>query len=328
MEIPVEGNLGTLVISGQISTVEGRTLIQIGRTAPDRLPYAVRGSTVLLIDHLENQIAMIEYDSGIYRLPGFQGVPGSLYHVEIILSTGAVYRSQPEMIPIENLPLELSYTFGEDQAVNADGATIRQKFISIYASTSLNNLKNIRIGYIVNETFMVSPTDFPDPFGSIPPPCFIDQKAEPNRIAQVSTRNITGSKIENILICKRNIDWTFLEKHYFTAYQTLLSEESFQYWSRVNTLANQTGSIFDTPPAQIRGNIQNLASPEETIWGYVQSVNETTERFVLYPYDFPFPIFFSNENCTYNPNRTEQYSQYCLNCLTMKNSTLQRPDWF
>ena len=116
------------------------------------------------------------------------------------------------------------------------------------------------------------------------------------------------------------MDYSFHEKHYFTTYQSSITSDAHEYWREVDILANQTGSIFDTPPAEIKGNIFNVKDTEEKVFGYFQAANQTQDRFYLLPYDFPFPL--TMESCTYYWYKDE-YPTRCLDCLTRAQQQLQ-----
>jgi len=330
IDFRVENRGGQLVVSGQVSPLEDRNEIRLGRTADGRLPFPITGAIIQLMDDVGNSLRYNEIEEGVYTLPDFKGVPGRTYHVEIALNDGEVYESKPEKMPEYSAPLTVSSEFVEEIVTDADGANVSRRFVKLYAATSLPpEWKERFVNWTVNEVFLLSPTDFPDPFGNIPPPCFVAQKAEANRIALFDGNQLSTTEIKKQLICSRPVDRTFLEKHYFTTHQSFITKEAHAYWNKVNTLANQTGSIFDTPPAQIIGNISNVMDPSEKVWGYFQSANETFNRIYLLPTDFPYPLLFVKEACTYSGDRPfNDYPTYCLNCLLYKNSSYTRPDWF
>lgn len=332
IEVIVENKGGQVVISGQVSSLPDRTMIEIGRTAYKQLPSPESGASILLLNQNGTTFFFQETSLGVYSVPGFQGVPGQTYHVEITLTNGATYRSTPEVMPSFAPPVEVKHEFVEKVVTDSDGANLPEKFVHIYASTTLpQEWKDRYINWTVEEVFLLTPTDFPDPFGFVPPPCFVYQKADPNRVALLDGTRLTIDRIEKELVCARIVDRSFLEKHYFNTYQSSITDEAYEYWRKVNILANQTGSIFDTPPAQIIGNIKNINNPSEKVWGYFQATHESMDRFVLYPTDFPYRVFFPFEDCTYYESRffqTPSYPQYCYDCTLYRNSSYKRPDWF
>ncbi len=50
--------------------------------------------------------------------------------------------------------------------------------------------------------------------------------------------------------------------------QYSLSAEAFEYWNQVKKQQQNTGSIFDSTPAQIKGNIYRTDNPAEVALGY------------------------------------------------------------
>jgi hypothetical protein len=179
----------------------------------------------------------------------------------------------------------------------------------------------------VEEAFLLSPTDFPDPFGSIPPPCFVVQNADPQRIVLFNGSEVSTTSINNLLVASRLIDWSFLERHYFTIYQSSITKDAYDYWRKVNIVANQVGTIFDTPPAAIVGNIVSEGNPNEKTLGYFQATNQTLNRFFILPQDLPFPL--SVKTCTFDGNYSSlEYPARCIDCTSLRNSSYTRPDWF
>src|SRR3546814_14146736 len=77
----------------------------------------------------------------------------------------------------------------------------------------------------VEEVYMLSPTDFPDPFGFVPPSCYIDQQIDPQRILLFSTEGTTVTSLPELFVASRLVDATFKERHYFTTYQSSLRSE-------------------------------------------------------------------------------------------------------
>jgi hypothetical protein len=328
IDFDVENKGGQIVISGQVSSLPDRNEIQIGITADSQLPVPVTGATVQLLDDLGNGAFYFENKEGVYILPGFQGIPGRTYHIMITLPNGVTYESIPEKMPEFAAPVDVSTEFTEEVYTDGEGANLLRRFVKLYASTSLpSEWKIPYINWTVEEVYKLSPTDFPDPFGMIPPPCFIAQKADPNRISLYDGTQVRTKEVEKVLVCSRLVDRSFLEKHYFNTYQSSLTPEAHAYWNKVNILANQTGSIFDTPPAQITGNVFNANNSSQKVWGYFQATHETQNRLFLLPTDFPFLVFFPLDDCTYDPYRFE-YPQYCNDCTSIRNSTYNRPDWF
>lgn len=91
-------------------------------------------------------------------------------------------------------------------------------------------------------------------------------------------------------------------------------------------LVNNTGSVFDTPPAPIRGNIQNVNDPDEVVLGNFEVANVKLTRIYTTQADVPF---FIPEVCTYSPTRRlDDYPKTCLRCSEFENSSNDYPVWW
>ncbi|MBL7873489.1 MAG: DUF4249 family protein [Cyclobacteriaceae bacterium] len=332
---PIEINTlnvgGTIVIAGQVSPLKDRSSIQIGSASEDeRLPVPISGAEVKLLDSDGNRYYYIENSSfeGTYTLENTTAVPGRTYHIEVTLPTGSVYTSIPETMPISVGTLSTNFDVVAEEFIDAEGTLSQLDFIKIFANSQFpvgSSMSHFR--WSVEETYLLSPTDFPDPFGSIPPPCFISQNADPQRVTLLDLTTTAITQVNQKLIASRIVDFSFLERHYFTSYQTALSNNAFEYWSKVNILANQVGSIFDTPPAKIKGNIINVSNGKEEVLGYFQAVNESYDRFFTLPYLLPIKIQVRKCDFTGSFNSLD-YPPRCINCLSVRNSSYSRPDWF
>jgi hypothetical protein len=322
---------GTIVISGQVSPLEDRSSIQIGAASEEnRLPIPISSAEVKLLDDVGNVFYYLESASslGTYDLKNSTVIPGRTYHIEVTLATGAAYTSAPETMPVAVGTISTNFEVVQEEFIDAEGTVSQLDFIKIYADSQLPaGASNSHFRWSVDETYLLSPTDFPDPFGSIPPPCFISQNADPQRVTLLDKESSSVTQIDQKLIASRIIDFSFLERHYFTSYQSALSDDAYEYWRKVNILANQVGSIFDTPPAKITGNIVNTNNSQEEVLGYFQAVNESYDRFFTLPYLLPIEVKVKKCDFTGSFN-TLNYPTRCINCLTVRNSSYDRPNWF
>lgn len=328
IDFPVEIAGGRIVIAGQVSTISDQNIIELGTTAnTQRLPFPITDASIVLHDDIGNSDLYVEVKPGVYSLTNFTGIPGRTYHIEIILPNEKVYRSIPETMPETSQADTTYYEVVKENIVDQEGSYVMHDYLKVYTNSVLSSSHRNYLKWRVQEAFLLSPTDFPDPFGAIPAPCFIVQNADPQRVILFDESTVTASSIKGLLVASRLIDWSFLEKHYITTYQSSITKESFEYWQKVNILANQVGSIFDTPPAEIRGNIFNVNEETEKTLGFFQASNDSYKRFFLHRSDLPFPIL--NGKCDFDGNfDPDHYPYRCIDCTSVRNSSFTRPSWF
>ncbi|MEQ1587533.1 MAG: DUF4249 family protein [Cyclobacteriaceae bacterium] len=331
IDFPVEIKGGTLVVTGQISTISDQNIIQLGRTANTaRLPFPLSGATIQLFDDVGNAFLYEEafQNAGTYYLKNIAGVAGRIYYIQIDLIEGGSYKSIPEKLPEPSMQESVYYEIVKKKLTDGEGAVLDHDYMEIFSSSRLLSFKEPNyLKWEVEEAFLLSPTNFPGGFGSIPPPCFVVQNADPQRIVLFDGSQVSSTTINNLLVGSRLIDWSFLERHYFTIYQSSITKEAYDYWRKVNIVANQVGTIFDAPPAVIIGNIVCEGNPEVKTLGYFQAVNQIFKRFEIYATDLPFPLTVTTCGFTgsYDPL---VYPKRCIDCTSLRNSSYTRPVWW
>jgi hypothetical protein len=170
-------------------------------------------------------------------------------------------------------------------------------------------------------------TFFPNPFNTPPPPCIVFGFPDPERITLINgdLLNKPGGKSTQI-VAKRLVDQSFLNRHFFNVRQLSISKDAFEYWRRVRELVNNTGSVFDSPPAQIKGNLYNVNDSEEVVLGYFEVATAKVTRIYTTFADVPF---FLEKDCVYEPSRRrDQYLPTCLSCNVFPNSQMFYPEWW
>jgi hypothetical protein len=316
-----------IVISGQVSNLPGRNFIHLAITSSTvSLPRPVTGAVITLHDENNNEYYYNEVSAGKYQLNDLTAEEGKTYYVRVRMPDGGIYESIPERVPKEPGIVDAQYKLVEREVTDAEGTVNTLYYVNVFTTSTFAEQSSGYLKWSAEEVYLLRPTDFPDAFGTIPPDCFITQNADPQRIALLNRNEINVNALEDLLIASRRADHSFYYKHYFTVYQSGITAEAFEYWRKVNILANQTGSIFDTPPASITGNIFSSDDREEFALGYFQAVNETFARVRILRTELDF---FLPPYCDYDPSKSyDSYPSECLECIKVRNSSYERPDWF
>ncbi len=326
---------GQLIINGSITDEVGEQELQLGFTAfSARIPEPVMGATVTIFDDQGNSEQYFEVGRsrpGIYILAGevVTGEIGRTYFLEIVMADGRTYRSIPEKMPEQPGNIQnLDYNFSVEEVVSDAIIVSEETFINVTldADFSGEHKEPYFVRWDVEEVYLLTPTDFPDPFGNIPPPCFVYVYTSAGSINLFDGGDRPRVRLEGLQVARQEVDITFLEKHYFTVFQRSITREAHEYWKKVDQLLSNAGTIFDIPPAPIPGNIYNVDDPEEEVLGYFGAASTTLERFRTFRSDIPLQFVLE---CEYTPNkRRSEYPMRCLDCLSVRNSTHERPDFF
>jgi hypothetical protein len=328
-DIDVENAGNIAVVVGQISNLPDQSFVQLGLTANQaQLANPVSDARVWIIDETTSDSTRLSESAttvGLYKTSDYIGVPGHAYHVATLFPDKTAYLSETDIMPSIPGTVRSYYDFNRQQYTDLEGIVSEQPFLFAHVDAHLPDTdEKYYLKWSVEEVFLLSPTDFPDPWGNIPDPCFIVQYAEPQRVVLYNGNNIHARTIEHLLVAQRVVDWSFLEKHAFTVYQSSISLAAHDYWSKVDILANQSGSVFDQPPAALPGNV-HAVEPGERALGYFYATAEVMDRFVVYRTDVPFPLTFPD--CQFD-NERSNYPDRCLDCTSVRNSSFRRPQWF
>lgn len=292
-------------------------------TLDDR-PRPLQGARVSLIADGIASWSYREIRPGQYELLDWSGgSPSFDYYLEIAVGN-RVYRSKPQSVPEAIGSDELSFSFERTRL--GDNPDAAQVVISSEV-TLPEQVGDYYLRWAVDEAYFWDLTFFPNPFNTPPPPCIVFGFPDPERIPLINggLLNKPGGKSTQI-VAKRLVDQSFLSKHFFNVRQLSISEDAHEYWRRVRELVNNTGSVFDSPPAPIQGNLYNVSDPDEVVLGYFEVARSKVSRIYTTFADVPF---FLEKICEYEPNRRiDQYEPTCVSCSLFPNSQRELPEWW
>ncbi len=271
-----------LVIDGVINANSGGiTTIQLSRTK--------RLSDTILINPELNARINIESENGVsYALnPGtekgqYQSAPLFLnnalkYRLRINTSDGNNYAS--EFVPIKISPAIDSVTWEQDQDVSIYGYThdpqnktqyYRWDYIETWQYRA-----NYNSSYGVNNRrifFHDSLTQLYNCWGTVYSSDIVIGSTvalSEDRISKLKIRTIPQ---HDPLI---GVKYSILVKQY------ALTKEAYQYWEILRRNTQQTGSIFDPQPSQLKGNFFNLNNPSEPVIGFLTASSITEKRIFI-----------------------------------------------
>jgi hypothetical protein len=318
---------GQLVIYGLFTTVAERQVVNVSRTALSGL--APRGVPNAKVSVLSTSGARLPYTSlknGEYELNGFRAIEGISYALEVVVD-GKVYLSKYEKVPVLDAEDKLSFTFDNELF-----RTEKPEYVfKVFSETKIPNTRDpIYLRWTIEETYLwplawLRGTGIPPPQ---PPPCFISDVIEPNRInlfdgSGTSTRNST------LLLGRRSVDNSFQYPFFVTVKQLSITREAYEYWEKIKIVISNQGSLFDIPPAPVSGNIFNANDSKETVLGYFEVAKTKTTRIYTTNADVPFYLL---DPCQFIPSTPDDaYPAECRGCAARaqgKSWTTKAPVWW
>ncbi len=302
-------------------------------------PRPISGANVSIYSEAGEKINFKEeeFNSGIYQkeVNGSNGVKGEAYYLEVVIPGGGTYRSDWQTLPTKGATDILDFEVGNIQQVGEDAITYEEYAVSLFAETQLTTDRaDLFVKWDIESTWFFKETALPGQFWWwMWDVCYIVDKLEDQEVRLFSTADITTDKIPRRLLVTDRIDETFYGKQYYSLIQSTITKEAHDFWSGINEVSNISGSIFDPPLGAVNSNITNISNENEVVLGFFEVAHVDTTHIEINRDDVNL---FYNEPCViplevqnFPPswfNRLGRYfSERCLDCLTIPNSSLQKP---
>ncbi len=323
-----EKSEGQLVVNGKIYDGPGPYYLQLGMTTTENtLPVPETGAEITIFNDEGEQDYYIETETaGRYILPGniISGKRGGAYHIKIELQDGRTFSSIPETIPMHTGSDEVILEPGIYEHQPTRGNVVESEGIYIYANTQIPEHQDpLFLKWDLESLYLFRETQPTSPVAPAPNTCYVTDPINPQSISLYSTRESGSGAIERqFLGIKGIIPEQFYIRHYVNLMVSSVTERRYHYWQKVDDAINQTGTIFDVPPATIPGNIQNEDGDLTEAFGYFEASAIDTSRTFIIKSDLETYI---QNPCPqgFNPNSPSA----CDNCLELENSTLERPPY-
>jgi hypothetical protein len=332
-EVEVPEGAQLLTVEGIISTGPGPHSITLTRSATygsifEGLIRPVSLATVVIRDNEGNVTFLTEGADGLkgsYFTPAnFRAQVGKSYTLQILTAEGKVYTSTPEQVAsvpaIQNLDIRTVTIPTEGSDIPKSGI---QLIVDLKDPADQNNFyywKNGPAVYILEtrpDLFTPRPSDAkpnrtPEPKDCCVQ-CFRYEAGNNQSIFVTNDDNFNGlnTKIPAAFIADDG--FRFVNKYRMDLKQYSISQGAYRFLRLVKQQSEISGSIFDPPPATLRGNMLSLDNPDEVVLGYFMAAGETSRR-----------IYVDKNDLTYKQNR----AIVADDCRVVSGAFLDPPaDW-
>lgn len=300
-----------LTVEGIIHSGDGPQSITITRSATygsvfEGLIRPETGATVVVRDNEGNVTFLAENSEarGSYFTPaGFRAEVGKSYTLQIQTDDGRVYTSFPEKVEpvpaIQDVQIKTVTIPVEGQEVPRSGI---QFIAEIDDPADENNYYFWRNGpavYILEtrpDLFVIRPSDANPGRTPAPKPCCV--QCFRSEVGQNKSLFVSNDDSFNGLTARLPVSFIeddglrFVNRYRVDLKQYSISESAYRFLRLVKQQAEISGSIFDPPPATIRGNMISLDNPDEVVLGYFLVGAEATWR-----------VYVSKDDLTFQQNK-------------------------
>lgn len=341
---------GQLTIYGKITNSDLHDQsIRISRATSDRNPEEVVTNASIEVTDDQDCLHTYYFDekNGHY-IPNapYAGIPGRSYQARIQVD-GREYLSSFQQMPSSQSTDSTYFQFRRVTTLSGTGGATDAFFMQVFTNSEIPETDDplfirwdilqvyVQLGIVLPSANFprYSPTD-----------CYIEEPFIGETLITYDGREVGPGRLQGQFMAETLLDQSFNTLRGFGVVQNSITEEAFDYWARIEEVSNRVGSIFETPPAAIRGNITNIADEEDFALGFFEVARvDTTGTFVT-PDDIP--VFLGNGGNFILCNEEFSFGELfavpfecfpclldigvhpaCLNCTILNNSTRTRPSY-
>lgn len=326
IDLSPAGSIELPYINGYLTDQVENQVIQLGKLIPfsnERNP-PISGAEIYIIDSNETRYDFEEIDNHYVSLVKFAAAEGIEYTLYIEWD-GHQFVSTPQKLSVGQSVD--SFSFKEDTITIFDEKESKTKEIGgIMLQIEMLNQLNTRkyYKYSINYTYEFQAYRLPE--------------GHPNKICYLTfpTERFRFILHEN-LVNGYPLDLKFIEFGRAFQYgisielnQFSMTNEVFEYWEEVKKIGENTGSIFDTPPYTIKGNMVSINS-DQHMRGMFAAYSVKSKRLFVTQKDvsFYYPESRNQEECY--PPRPFSPPPHCSNCLAaqfVSIKTNKKPNWW
>lgn len=291
-----------LTVEGLVTSLPGRQMIRLTRSDTygsvfEGLIRPVSNATVIIRDNLGKvtflEESTVEDEKGTYYTQGdFSVEVGKSYTLQIQTSDGTVYTSLPEKV--ESVP-EINSLVPRTVRIPVEGELTDRSGVQLVAEISDPAEQN-NFYYWKNGPSVYVLKTRPDLYTPRPSDTNPSREPQPKDccITCYQSEYLTGAGVyvaqdDNFNGLTTQIPVAFIEDdglRFITTYridlrQISISQDAYRFLRLVKQQVEVSGSVFDPPPASIKGNMINLDNPEETVLGYFIAGAETVRRVYI-----------------------------------------------
>jgi hypothetical protein len=310
----LEESQEVLVISGMITDIPGRHVVQVSLSSPYRFPeYQGVGNCLVNVSNQDgDMIHYLDEGDGIYaaEVPDDFLEPGDAASLYVMTPDSREYRSEYDTIlpcpEIDSLYWEFEYSGTSDPDKSRPG-------IQFYLDMAGSQTDARNITWRVYETWEIWASLFGNlimrEFGNFE---FFESRVlfkcwQTNPLDHIymgSTRNLISNVLQRVPLNyvsnkteRLNITYSLHVK------QQSLTLGAYDYWQRMNEQAAGSGGLYEKQPASVPGNIYVVSGPEEEVLGFFYASQVKEKRIYVHNNNY-WDFWIPHMDCDYQPLST------------------------
>ncbi|MES2417715.1 MAG: DUF4249 domain-containing protein [Bacteroidota bacterium] len=306
-----------LVVEGFINTGQDSTFIRLSRTVlvtDKEVKTPESGAVITVESDLNEKFVLTEQEKGIYASAPLNLSPLKKYRINIKTVQGATYQSDFVETKVSPSIDSVSYEIKQDGVqlfVSTKDVTNQTRYYRWEYEDTWIFFSKLNSSFIYRNRSIIPRQPAEDIYqcwgNGASSTIYLGSSAKlKDDIIFLNPITFIPSTSE-----KLELKYSILVKQY------ALTKEAYEFWQSLKKNTESLGSIFDSQPSQLTGNIHNLGNANEPVIGYISAGSITKKRFFLskdslpkweatYPFDDCYradpvlfqdlPMYFEDEN--------------------------------
>jgi hypothetical protein len=281
---------GYLVVEGNINNGNSNTTLLLSRTSTLNATGRIyEKGAIVTIEGQDNSIVQLpESIDGHYSIASLNLAASQEYRLRIQTTSGKSYLS--DFVPVKVTPVIDSLSWertseGVETFVNAhDDLAATRYYLWDYVETWEFHSPYLKVlKYEGNTVAYIDSTTY-GPDESIMT-CWSSRSS--TNILLGSTAKLKEDRVY-LPICFVPVRSKEISVLYsINVRQFAISKEAFEFLEKMKKNTESTGSIFDPQPSELKGNIRNVADPNEPVIGFVNISTFQEKRMFIYNNQVP-----------------------------------------
>ncbi len=246
-------------------------------------PNPIENALVRIEDDQGESFDLTHQGNGLYESTSFFAEEGKSYRVVVNLESEE-YASTFEQLPAEAPQnATLSYQAEEKEELSGNGLIVSDDGVGVYANIAKSD-QTVYYQWLIQEWFIAEAFFSPGIF------CYVKDFDVPRVVVLEDQARQEGEgdsydfRLGFVPVSvKTKRDFAFV------ANQLILTQEAFEYWNDIKEQSQTVGSLFDSAPFTIIGNVFNTNTDEAAL-GYFGVYRESIGRTFFSEAELPYPI--------------------------------------
>ena len=302
----------------------------------------VSGASVCIEDDKGNCYEVSEITNGRYVTDTTLFIPktGNSYRLRIETPDDQSYLSEFTLLK-EPHQIDTLWLAKETENRLINSAIVEDRVTKIYTSVKKDN--DAQYGWFDYGGIYTIQTPrqgdlicfYEQPMEPIPEPpltCFIKETTS-NPLNLFSTEGVSSDNIYEAPILSFNPSFKFLIAYNMTVKRFTIDKSNYDFLSQIKLQGEYGGSLFDAPPTEILGNIENVSQPENKPLGSFIVASYSTAQIIIRATDFSdqltlneaYPDCYPQTIPNLPPEEQPKPAFFCCDCRIAENSTTITP---